>query len=130
MKWTATLLLTTVFALGSTVFAEDQPKKEKKPKPTAADKFAKLDTDENGSLSEDEFFGTKREKMKKKYEGKEGGEEMLQKAETKMKAQFAKKDQDQDGSISLDEYAPAKKVKKEKPAKKEKEPAGDPADRF
>jgi Ca2+-binding EF-hand superfamily protein len=106
------------------VHAEDVEKapKEKKPKPTPEERFAKMDTDSDGFISLDEFS------CKAKTD----------EAKAKCKTKFDACDQDGDGKLSMTElnHKPEKapkeakepKVKKEKKEKKDK--AAAPADEF
>jgi Ca2+-binding EF-hand superfamily protein len=119
-----------LIALGSALWAEEgmeKQKKEKKPKATPGEKFAKMDQDQDGALSEAEFHGDRLEKMRQKLEGKEGGADKLAKMEKDMTSKFAKMDKDGDGAISLEEYT-AKSGPKERKPKKEKVEQ-DPADK-
>jgi len=76
--------------------AEDAPKK----KPDPAAKFAKMDTDKNGSISKEEFTAKAKDAAK-------------------AEAAFTKKDANSDGSLSPEEFA-AGGAKKEGGKKKEK----------
>jgi hypothetical protein len=121
-----------LIALSTATWAEEgaeKERKEKKPRATPEEKFALLDTDGDGSLTEAEFHGKRLEDMRKKYAGKEGGEEKLAKAEKDMAAKFAKKDTDGDGLIQLAEFTAKSEPREPKKPRKEKverDPADEP----
>jgi len=109
---TTTLLCSLAFL---TANAEDGEKGKKgKKRPTPQEVFAKLDADENGSISLDEF---ELPKMRKK-EGAEEGEAKKERP-TKEEA-FAKIDADSNGSISLEELEAHAESRRDKMAKKGK----------
>jgi len=136
--WLAVLVACLVLPLGamtSTANAEEgAAQKEKAAKPArkkgkGANKeklspeervkrrFEKLDADESGTVSLDEFKSAPRQKK-----GKEVDAEKAKAQAAKMKQRFKALDADGNGELTLDEMKnPPKKVKKEPAAKKAKQ---------
>lgn len=93
-------LITSIFAvlaLSSLAIhaAEDGKKGDKKGKGKGdpAEMFKKLDKDNNGSISKEEYMASP----------------MAQKDTAKAEESFGKRDKNGDGSLSLEEFAPKKK---------------------
>jgi Ca2+-binding EF-hand superfamily protein len=94
MKKVITILAALVVSVSFATAADAEKKGEKKARATPEEKFKKLDTNADGSVSADEF--------------KAGAKDAA-----KADAAFAQKDTDKDGKLSLAECtaAPAKKEK-------------------
>lgn len=86
LSWTVALAM--LFGVVGTTIAAD------KPKASPEERFAKMDKNGDGKLSEDEFIGKK-------------SGEMADKA----KMQFKRLDKDGDGFVTLDEFKAAGKKK-------------------
>lgn len=104
MKKFVALSIATVVALSLPAFAGGQHKK---------DKFEKMDTNADKSISKEEFMAPLAE-YKTKMAGKEGAEEKLAKKEEKMAAYFSSLDTDGNGSISAEEMSAKKSTMKMK----------------
>jgi len=105
--------------------AEDKKASQANAKPTAEESFAKLDKDESGTLSKNEFLGARLKNADRRF-GREGGsaEDVAAKVadfKKRLGKTFARTDADKSGDISLDEYVASRK-KGEKRAGKKKAP--------
>ena len=101
MKWFVVAVSALLFVVGTMLFASSAEAGDKKDKKKRTDigsaaQFKKLDTDENGKLSKEEF--KKIEIGRKKAEGKEG---RSGKIADKM---FGELDSDKDGFLSPEEF--------------------------
>jgi len=96
--WTMAAAFVAVSFLGAGLLrADDAPKKKEHKRPTAEQIVKKLDTDENGTLSLDEFSKSRR----------------LKDDAEKAKKIFEKIDADKDGQVSAKELAEAFKRHRE-----------------
>jgi hypothetical protein len=107
--------LIALLIFGTALWAKDGADN---PKKTPAGKFAKMDQDGDGSLSQDEFKAPKLNRMAKKFGDTPDATEKLQRTESKEVKRFTKADTDGDGLLSLEEYSEYQTMMAEKKAAK------------
>lgn len=104
-------MLAFALVIGFTAFSQEEGKVKMDP----AEKFQKMDADDNGLVSVDEYFAHKEAKWAEKEEA------MTDEHKEKIRIHFAEWDTNKDGSLDMEEFSVMYKKKKMKHKMKMKE---------